>query len=57
MNCPFRIATENTLFAMPENAIGLFSDASSAFWMIRLDGYVGPYLGLVGKRLRGPDVL
>ncbi|KAI9490182.1 ClpP/crotonase-like domain-containing protein [Zychaea mexicana] len=56
MNGPFRIATENTVFAMPENSIGLFSDASASFWMPRLDGSLGPYIGLTGKRLRGADV-
>ncbi|KAI8139268.1 ClpP/crotonase-like domain-containing protein [Fennellomyces sp. T-0311] len=56
INAPFRIATENTLFAMPENAIGLFSDVTSSFWMPRLDGHLGQYLGLTGKRLQGSDV-
>ncbi|KAI8139264.1 ClpP/crotonase-like domain-containing protein [Fennellomyces sp. T-0311] len=56
MNAPFRVATEKTVFAMPENSIGLFSDASASFWMPRLDGKIGPYLGLTGQRLRGADV-
>ncbi|KAI8149393.1 ClpP/crotonase-like domain-containing protein [Fennellomyces sp. T-0311] len=56
INAPFRIATENTLFAMPENAVGLFSDASASFWMPRLDGYFGHYLALTGRHLRGTDV-
>ncbi|KAI9318409.1 ClpP/crotonase-like domain-containing protein [Dichotomocladium elegans] len=55
INGPFRVATENTLFAMPENTIGLFSDASASFWMPRLDGQLGTYLGLTGTRLRGTD--
>ncbi|KAI8138064.1 ClpP/crotonase-like domain-containing protein [Fennellomyces sp. T-0311] len=56
MNAPFRIATETTLFAMPENGIGYFSDASASFWMPQLDGQLGPYLGLTGRRLKGVDV-
>ena len=57
INSPFRIATENTVFSMPENAIGLFTDASASFWMPRLDGSIGHYLALTGRRLKGYDVL
>ncbi|KAI9499606.1 ClpP/crotonase-like domain-containing protein [Zychaea mexicana] len=56
INAPFRIATENTVHAMPECSIGHFPDASASFWYPRLDGYLGLYLGLTGHRLRGVDV-
>jgi len=57
VHAPFRIATENTLFAMPETAIGFFPDVGGSFFLPRLDGQLGAYLGMTGKRLKGLDVL
>lgn len=54
---PFRVATEATVFAMPETCIGLFNDAGTSFLLPRLDGQLGIYLGLTGKRIKGVDVL
>lgn len=51
----FRVATENTVFAMPETAIGFFPDVGGSFFLSRL-GPLGVYLGLTGKRLTGSDV-
>ncbi|KAI7849764.1 ClpP/crotonase-like domain-containing protein [Circinella umbellata] len=56
ISAPFRVATENTIHAMPETMIGHFPDASASFWMPRLDGFLGLYLMLTGRRLHGPDV-
>uniref|UniRef100_A0A7N0U5F3 3-hydroxyisobutyryl-CoA hydrolase n=1 Tax=Kalanchoe fedtschenkoi TaxID=63787 RepID=A0A7N0U5F3_KALFE len=53
----FRIATENTLFAMPETALGLFPDIGASFFLSRLPGFFGEYLGLTGARLDGPEML
>ncbi|PVV03977.1 hypothetical protein BB560_001533 [Smittium megazygosporum] len=53
---PFRIATETTLFAMPETLIGLFPDVGASFFLSRLDSQVGTYLGLTGTRISGKDV-
>lgn len=56
----YRIATENTLFAMPETGIGLFPDVGSLYWMPRLLANhpgVAVYLALTGQRLRAPDLL
>ncbi|KAL5031832.1 hypothetical protein BDV3_000496 [Batrachochytrium dendrobatidis] len=52
----FRIATEKTLFAMPETAIGLFPDVGGSFFLPRLDGELGTFLGLTGHRLKGEEV-
>ena len=54
----YRIATEHTVFAMPETAIGLFPDVGSCYWMPRLlsDG-VAVYLALTGQRLKARDLL
>lgn len=57
VHAPFRIATENTLFAMPETAIGFLPEVGGSFFLPRLDGQLGLYLGLTGKRLKGVDVL
>ena len=52
-----RIATENTLFAMPETAIGLFPDVGGGWFLPRMAGEVGTWLALTGARLKGRDVL
>ncbi|KAI9260800.1 ClpP/crotonase-like domain-containing protein [Sporodiniella umbellata] len=54
-HAPFCVATENTLFAMPETAIGFFPDAGGSFFLSRLDGHLGVYIGMTGKRLKGVD--
>ncbi|XP_062466025.1 3-hydroxyisobutyryl-CoA hydrolase, mitochondrial [Pezoporus occidentalis] len=53
----FRVATEKTVFAMPETAIGLFPDVGGGYFLPRLSGKVGYYLALTGFRLKGRDVL
>lgn len=45
------------MFAMPETAIGLFPDVGGSFFLPRLDGEIGTYLGLTGARLQAEDVL
>ncbi|KAG5869990.1 hypothetical protein JTB14_008146 [Gonioctena quinquepunctata] len=53
----YRIATERTLFAMPETQIGFFPDVGGTYFLPRLKGKLGWYLALTGQRLRGSDVL
>ena len=55
--CRYRIATERTLFAMPETAIGLFPDVGGGWWLPRLPGRAGLWLGLTGARLKAADML
>jgi enoyl-CoA hydratase len=50
-----RIATERTLFAMPETLIGLFPDVGASHFLPRLEGKLGLYLGLTGDRLKAAD--
>lgn len=57
MHGKFRVATENTLFAMPETAIGLHPDVGASYFLSRLPGHLGEYLGLTGVRLDGADLL
>uniref|UniRef100_A0A7N6B0A8 3-hydroxyisobutyryl-CoA hydrolase n=1 Tax=Anabas testudineus TaxID=64144 RepID=A0A7N6B0A8_ANATE len=52
----FRVATEKTLFAMPETAIGLFPDVGGGHFLPRLRGKLGLFLALTGFRLKGRDV-
>src|SRR5271154_971200 len=53
VHAPFRIATERTVFAMPETTIGLFPDVGGSFFLPRLDGEIGTYLALTSERLLG----
>ena len=53
----YRVATENTRFAMPETAIGLFPDVGGGWYLSRLPGRVGQYLALTGARLDGAECL
>ena len=52
-----RVATPNTLFAMPESGIGLFPDVGGGWFLPRLPGELGMWLALTGERLKGEDVL
>lgn len=52
----YRVATEKSVFAMPETAIGLFPDVGSSWLLPRLPGKLGLYLGLTGHRLEGRDL-
>ncbi|RAL64793.1 hypothetical protein DID88_001390 [Monilinia fructigena] len=53
IHAPFRIATERTVFAMPETTIGFFPDVGASFFLPRMAGSVGTYLALTSERLKG----
>ena len=53
--CRYRVATENTRFAMPETTIGLFPDVGGGWYLSRLPGRVGQFLALTGARLDGAE--
>jgi 3-hydroxyisobutyryl-CoA hydrolase len=55
IHAPFRIATENTLFAMPETTIGFFPDVGASFFLPRMEGSLGLYLALTSEQLKGVD--
>ncbi len=51
------VATEKTMLAMPETAIGLFPDVGGSYFLSRLPDGVGMFLGLTGQRLGPSDVV
>lgn len=54
---PFRIATENTIIAMPETKIGYSPDVGATFYLSRLEGEIGTYLALTGETVTGRTIL
>lgn len=56
INAPIRIATENTVFAMPETTIGFFPDVGASFFLPKMDGELGMYLALTSEQLKGVNV-
>ncbi|BBG97778.1 beta-hydroxyisobutyryl-CoA hydrolase 1 [Prunus dulcis] len=53
----FRVATENSIFATPENGLGFFPNVGASYFLSRLPGFFGEYLGLTGARLDGAEML
>ncbi|KAG6376310.1 ClpP/crotonase-like domain-containing protein [Boletus reticuloceps] len=56
IGAPFRIATEKTVFAMPETKIGYCPDVGASFFLSRMDGELGTYLALTSETLVGREV-
>ncbi|MFN0263425.1 enoyl-CoA hydratase/isomerase family protein [Tepidamorphus sp. 3E244] len=52
-----RVAGDNISFAMPETGIGLFPDVGGTYFLPRLPGETGTYLGLTGQRVGQGDAL
>ena len=52
-----RIVGERTRMAMPETSIGLFPDVGGSYFLSRLPGKLGLYLGLVGPTLKAADAI
>jgi len=50
-----RIATDKTVFAMPETGIGFFPDVGGTYFLPRLARGLGAYMALTGGRLDGAD--
>ena len=52
-----RIVTGRTRMAMPEVGIGYFPDVGGSFFLPRLPGFMGFYLGLTGVQIGAADAL
>ncbi|WAG13803.1 enoyl-CoA hydratase/isomerase family protein [Aeromonas hydrophila] len=53
----FRVVTEKSLFAMPEVTIGLYPDVGASWFLSRMPGRLGLWLGLTGARFNGVDAI
>mgnify|MGYP002135156033 CR=1 FL=1 len=53
----FRVVTEKSLFAMPEVTIGLYPDVGASWFLSRMPGRLGLWLGLTGARFNGADAI
>jgi enoyl-CoA hydratase len=51
-----RVAGENMAFAMPETGIGFFPDIGGGWFLPRMPGMIGMYLGLTGRNCTRADV-
>ncbi|OWM83653.1 hypothetical protein CDL15_Pgr004082 [Punica granatum] len=45
------------VFAMPETGLGLFPDIGASYFLSRLPGFFGEYVGLTGARMDGAEML
>lgn len=53
----FRLATEKTVFAIPEILIGFHPDGAASYYLGRLPGHLGEYLALTAEELNGPEMV
>ena len=52
-----RIVTERSRLAMPEVAIGYFPDVGGSYFLSRVPGELGTYLGVTGVQIQAADAL
>ena len=59
VHSPIRVASENTVFAMPENAIGYFTDVGGSYFLprVRFNINLGLFLGITGHRVKARDLV
>ena len=55
MPAGYRVATEQTTFAMPETGIGLFPDVGGGWFLPRMPSHIGTWLALTGGRIKAAD--
>lgn len=55
--CRYRIATENTKWAMPETGIGFFPDVAAAYYLLQAPGHMGMCMALSGMTIGPEDTL
>lgn len=52
-----RIVTERSMLAMPEVTIGLYPDVGASWFLNRMPGSCGEFLGMTGARINAADAL
>lgn len=55
--CRYRVASEKTVFAMPEVGIGFFPDVGSLYSLLHCPRRTGYWLALTGDTIRAADML
>nr|WP_235263669.1 enoyl-CoA hydratase/isomerase family protein [Nitrincola sp. A-D6] len=55
--CSHRVVTPTSRLAMPEVTIGLFPDVGASYFLNRLPGKIGLFLGLTGSHVQAVDAL
>ncbi|WP_205342514.1 enoyl-CoA hydratase/isomerase family protein [Denitrificimonas caeni] len=53
----FRIVTEKARLGMPEVSIGFFPDVGGSYFLSRLSGEIGTYMGVTGNPVGAADAL
>ena len=59
MYSKFKVATNNSSFAMPESLIGYIADGGASYYFSRLckTKELGMFLSLTGKTIYGEDIV
>jgi 3-hydroxyisobutyryl-CoA hydrolase len=59
IHAPIRLATDNTIFAMPEATIGFFTDVGASYFLSRVKNNIslGLFLGMTSHRLRSTELV
>ena len=55
--CDLRVVTERSRLGMPEVGIGYFPDVGGSYFLSRLPGELGTYLGVTGTQIQAADAL
>ncbi|MBA5709133.1 enoyl-CoA hydratase/isomerase family protein [Pseudomonas fulva] len=55
--CDLRVVTERSRLGMPEVGIGYFPDVGGSYFLSRLPGELGTYLGVTGTQVQAADAL
>ncbi|WP_248920187.1 enoyl-CoA hydratase/isomerase family protein [Pseudomonas entomophila] len=55
--CDLRIVTERSRLGMPEVGIGYFPDVGGSYFLSRVPGELGIYLGVSGNQVKAADAL
>ncbi len=55
--CDLRVVTERSRLGMPEVGIGYFPDVGGSYFLSRIPGELGTYLGVSGAQIQAADAL